>query len=565
MNAFIAEPVETGNSTEAQSDLTTESFGDAAMAAAKAGYWVYHFNTGKFSFSNSVKCRLSDDELRRIDQTGLWAIMETEDLPVIMKKWGELISDGKDLDLTYRVTTEMDGTMWQRSIGKVQYGSDGKRLHVIAFVNDITEDVAKNEALVAAEDASRAKSDFLARMSHEVKTPLNAIVGLTDSLKEEDLGPEAQNTVQLIEQSADGLNYLLSQALDHTRLMSEDIKVILHPESPADIVRNTASHWRPKCSLKSLQLNVNIDPDVPDIVPMDRFRVQQCLNNLLSNAIKFTSHGRIDIDLKYLEQDNLKTLVMIIRDTGIGMTDEQCQTVMKPFEQVDTSIKRRFGGTGLGLSIADQLVHVMGGQMSVRSVLDKGTAIAIGLPVTVHPETENVDLPDPTEARPSPQPNDASDGSAIAAVDDDRETLDPETLQGLSILCVEDNPTNQHVVKKLIGKQVSALHFADNGREALEQLQKTEIDIILMDIHMPIMDGIEATIEIRNSDKDWANVIIIALTADADYQQVRICRNLGMNDTIGKPVRRKDILEAFDRVLENASKSHGRKVKLSAA
>ena len=137
-------------------------------------------------------------------------------------------------------------------------------------------------------------------------------------------------------------------------------------------------------------------------------------------------------------------------------------------------------------------------------------------------------------------------------------------FEGLNVLCVEDNPINQKVVKRLIGKRVSQLYFADNGREALNVLNTVPVDVVLMDIHMPIMDGIETTIEIRKSNEAYANVIIIALTADPDYQQHRICRNIGMNDTIAKPVKREDILEAFDRTLSRLSKKYGQEVALTA-
>jgi len=544
---------------------------ETAMAIGRAGYWVYYFKTGKFTFSESVESRLSAEEVRRINQSGLWAIIETDDLPPIMKEWGELISDDKDLDLTYRVTTELDGTMWQRSVGKVQYDEDGKRDRVIAFVTDITADVAKNQALVEAEDASRAKNEFLARMNHEVKTPLNAIVGLTDSLRDETLDPDVRNTIELIEQSAENLHTLLSEALDHTRLMSQNIQVNLHPESPEEIIRDAAGLWRPKCSLKGLELNIDIDPSIPKSVPLDRYRIQQCLNSILSNAIKFTSEGSVSVHLKRIDQGQTSHLVMIIRDTGIGMDPETLETIFKPFEQADTSITRNYGGTGLGMTITKQLVDLMGGQISVKSTPGEGTAFAIGIPVKIRNPEHVLQQISSNSGTASTEPDKTMDlGPEVLtkiAVENPKESkvANAEVLNNLSILCVEDNPTNQHVVKKLIGNQVSTLRFANNGREALDKLAEKHVDIILMDIHMPVMDGIEATLEIRNSNTDWADVIIIALTADSDYQQTRICRNLGMNDTIGKPVKRKDILDALERAMNDNANTAGRKEKINAA
>jgi signal transduction histidine kinase/CheY-like chemotaxis protein len=542
---------------------------DIAMDFGRAGYWAYQFDTNKFTFSDSVKNRLSPDELRRIEQTGLWAIMETEDLPLVMKQWGEVIAGSSDLDLTYRVTTQKDGTMWQRSVGKVQYTSAGKRSSLIAFVTDITADVKKNEALVAAEDASRAKSDFLARMSHELKTPLNAIVGMTDALRDEGLNAEALQTVKFIQQSADGLGALLNQGLEHAKLESDNININYYPESPRELIKETCALWRPKSAAKGLELKLDIDDNIPVNVPLDWFRVQQCLNTLLSNAIKFTQKGKIHVSMKFLDNGDKSTLAFIVRDTGVGMTPETSNSIFNAFEQADTSITRSFGGMGLDMSISQKLIKLMGGQISVRSTEGEGTVFAIGLPVRAVAKAQQSKIVRSETGRKKS----VDEGAKLS---DRGLTIQPELavenpplsasrLEGLSVLCVEDNPINQHVVKKLIGKQVSHLAFANNGREALDQLQAHGFDIVLMDIHMPIMDGIEATIEIRNSNTDWANVVIIALTADSDYQQVRICRNLGMNDTIGKPVKRKDILEAFDRVLNEVSHKHGQKLKLSAA
>jgi len=217
------------------------------------------------------------------------------------------------------------------------------------------------------------------------------------------------------------------------------------------------------------------------------------------------------------------------------------------------------------MSITDKLVKLMGGQISVRSKEGEGSAFAIGLPVRAVAKAQQSEIVE-TELKSEPKietPNQEPDIPPSIVIDNP--PMSASVLEGLSVLCVEDNPINQHVVKKLIGKQVSNISFANNGREALDHLNARHFDVVLMDIHMPVMDGIEATIEIRNSKSDWADVVIIALTADSDYQQVRICRNLGMNDTIGKPVKRKDILEAFERVLSDVSGKHGKKVKLSAA
>lgn len=520
---------------------------DIAMDAGGAGYWLYSFETKKFTFSDSVRRRLSEAELNKIDTSGLWAIIDQRDIPGIMESWTESLKSGKSISLTYRVTTDRDGEMWQRSVGDVQYSSSGEMTHIIAFVTDISADVKKQKQLVSAQETSQAKTAFLARMSHEIKTPLNAIIGMADSLHEEDISLEARDTVEIISAAARNLNALLTQTLDHSKLVAEHVELDLVSSSPVPIVKETYDLWRAHCTARNIGLELDIEEGVPDTMMLDEFRLRQCLNNLLSNAIKFTTSGKISVSLKLLSGRRGTRLGLLVQDTGVGMTEAQCGKIFNAFEQADKSITRKFGGTGLGLSITKQLVELMGGKIFVKSQLGKGTVFAICLPIS---------LDQPVEA-------DKSEPQAIAS--NTELSVSESAFTGLSVLCVEDHPTNQAVVKKLIGKKVQNLVYANNGREALAHLQNQAFDIILMDIHMPVMDGIEATLKIRNSDASWANVIIIALTADTDYQHQRICRNLGMNDAIAKPVTRQDIFEAFDRTLNNISSRAGQSVRFNAA
>jgi len=306
-------------------------------------------------------------------------------------------------------------------------------------------------------------------------------------------------------------------------------------------------------------LRTHFDPKVPEQLLLDEFRLQQCLNNLLSNAVKFTESGRIDVIVKTAIVKDRDSLIIAVKDTGIGMTDEQSNAIFDEFTQADNSISRTYGGTGLGMSITKQLAELMGGEVRVKSEFGAGSTFALVLPIlesddelqskdldTVHqvPKTLN------TPRSSGPSSPDASQPS--------------KPFEGLSVLCVEDNPVNQKVVRRLIGKRVANLTFANNGREALKVLSMMHVDVVLMDIHMPVMDGIEATLEIRGSKEPWANVIIIALTADPDYQQKRICKNIGMDDTIAKPVKREDILKAFDRTLGTISPEFAQPVKLTA-
>lgn len=532
---------------------------DISMDAADAGFWSVKFDTGEYEYSATVRKRLNREELSRMMKHGLFSIIHKSDLPKITRKWQDILAGNAPFDLTYRVITEQDGLMWQRSRGKVQYGVDGKPIGATAFVIDITNDVERNLALEKERELSKSKSEFLARMSHEIRTPLNAIIGMSDSLSDEDLSDDVRAVVTDIEESAEGLHALLSSTLDHAKLVSNKVEIDFVEIEPRALIETCSKLWRPQITRKGLKFQTFVDPQIPETMLLDGFRLQQCLNNLLSNAAKFTQTGQVSLILNMVKRKGVDNLVIAVRDTGIGMTQTQANKIFDPFTQADGSISRQFGGTGLGMSITKQLCELMGGQIHVRSQPNEGSTFMLLLPVKSNPEIVEPEISTPvTKAQTfTSLPQKFSEPPI-----DTTETERP--FQGLSVLCVEDNEVNQRVVKRLIGNRVSKLYFANNGRDALNMLNTVNIDVVLMDIHMPVMDGIEATLEIRQSKEPYANVIIIALTADPDYQQKRICKNIGMDDTIAKPVRREDILNAFDRTFDKISQNFGSKIRLSA-
>jgi len=551
---------------------------DMVMKAANAGYWSLDYTTGKYTYSQSLLDRLTPDEITRIQDNGLFSIIHREDMTEIVRSWQEIMNGERPFDITYRIELEKEGTKWQQSLGVLEHGSDGSLVGVTAFNRDITEEIAQKNNLIRAERASTAKSEFLARMSHEIRTPLNAIIGMADSLHDEDLSEDIREVIDDIEMAADGLHTLLSKTLDHSKLLSNKMEATLVEENPREIAEACEKLWKPQASNKGLTLKLHVDEKTPQIAELDGFKVQQCLNNLLSNAIKFTEQGRVDIIVRPVSVKGRDHIVFAVKDTGIGMTPDESQAIFKPFAQADDTISRKYGGTGLGMSIAKQMTELMGGTMRVNSERGKGTTFAIILPASAQTEQKTIPAPTPIPAPiPAPTPNhiqpelvhsnpDVAEPKqefepsevpqepelieAMNQTGDDGLRPPAEAFNGLSVLCVEDNDVNQRVVKRLIGKRVANLSFAGNGLEALNLLEDEHFDVVLMDIHMPIMNGIEATMEIRESGKSWANVAIIALTADPDYQQKTICRNIGMNGTIAKPVRRQDIIEAIDQVLK---------------
>lgn len=540
---------------------------DDTMKDAKAGYWFLNLQSNALKLSDSFRSRLTSEELNRIDNKGLLSIVHKDDVARIKTKWKEDIPTGR-LDLKYRLILEIEGEVWQRSRGRVQYSENGTPQSMFVFMTDATEDVKKEKDLILAEQSSKAKSEFLARMSHEIRTPLNAIIGMADAIKDENLSPDALETVQYIDEAAQGLHQLLTQTLDHAKLISAKAEADWEYIDPKKIVADCMRLWRPQCSKKGLKLNILHSQEIPQLMLMDSFKIGQCLNNLLSNAVKFTQTGAISVILKRTSFKGKDSLIIAVKDTGIGMSAEATSTVFDEFTQADTSIKRVYGGTGLGMNITQRLIQVMEGHVTVSSEKGKGSTFLMVLPI----QAAAIDFPI------APEESSATHLTALADQNPAPRNNKPESplpqskakseyppFSGLSVLCVEDNPVNQRVIEKLIGKRVDNLYFANNGQEALEKLTSVHVDIVLMDIHMPVMDGIEATLQIRKSNAAWANVIIIALTADPDYQQARICRNLGMNGSIAKPVTRDDIAYAFENATTDIGSKFGQPAFLPVA
>lgn len=579
--------------TKEESDKRVLKLG---LEVGSSGYWSYNFTKNSFFFSDLITSRMTERDNAIVQAQGLFGIVHDEDRQFVQDEWHKMRKGGETLDITYRVCLEEYGVLWLHNVGRMQYDNKGEKLLFVAFVRDVTEDKRVREELLASQQASVAKSDFLAKMSHEIKTPLNAIIGMSDALSQEALPEDVLETISFITNAAEGLNGLLSQTLDHAKLLSGNVTAAPEPTSLHSLVKNTCGMWKVSCKNKGIDLKVRLDPSLPDFIMLDQHGFRQCLNNLLSNAIKFTHKGEIAVDVTSREVSPGKSMLLIsVKDTGIGMADTAVKTVFDPFKQADDSITRRFGGTGLGMAITKQLIDVLGGKITVRSTLGKGTVFLMALPLTpvksargddglydrraaprqpanraqALPENHDAFLaasnPSANKATPAVKPALATERIDLPKQRIELSQSEKGKFSGLRILVVEDNPINQTVVRKLISKEVKSLTFAGNGVEAMSALRTQSFDLILMDIHMPIKDGIETTIEIRNSEEAWANVVIIALTADPDYQQQRICRNIGMNATIAKPVKRQDILDAIEGALnENALEPHAmRQVQFS--
>ncbi|WP_371395380.1 ATP-binding protein [Fretibacter rubidus] len=539
---------------------------DMAMNIGAAGYWVLEKDDSTVDIhSDYLRSILTSRELQTIEAAGIWPLFHADDLPRAKQLWKSACSEGLTQEGTMRISTYRMGVRWMRFHLRPLVSEKDTKTGIACFFYDVTDNLRQQDSLRQAksdaEETLKSKNNFLARMSHEIRTPMNGVIGIADALIHHHADPAITPKLELIQTSATNILKILDETLDHTKLGSENFTLNPTPASPAKVVRDVCSLWEQQALKNGGFIRCIIKPDVPEQITFDRFRYEQCVNNLLSNAVKFTPKGQIDVILTTIQKaGHPRRLILAVRDTGIGMTTEQQANIFEAYAQGDKSISSRFGGTGLGMNITKQIIELMGGSISVKSQIGNGSIFALSFPIE-EAVTEDAASSDIAAAGSNAQSNGLVDQML------ERAKPEPSEYSALRILVVDDNATNHMVISSLLSSLVSDIYTANNGREALDVLATTDVDIVLMDIHMPVMDGIEATIAIRSCEKPWKDVQIIALTADPQYQQKKLCLNIGMDDALAKPVKLNDVLEAIDSVLpavKAKNNNHGKEASHAA-
>jgi signal transduction histidine kinase/ActR/RegA family two-component response regulator len=386
-----------------------------------------------------------------------------------------------------------------------------------------------DDARIAAQQANRAKSKFLAGLSHEIRTPMNAILGLTDALWHGSLDDTARNQVGIIRRAGRALMALINDILDLSKIEAGRLELEQINFSLRELIQKTVEMMMVSVQEKGLAITCSVDADIPEIIG-DPYRLRQIFVNLISNSVKFTQQGEITISAQKVGQEGRDIILQCdIADTGVGIPKDKLAAIFDSFTQADSSTTRKYGGTGLGLTIAQQLARMMGGDIKVKSELGQGSVFSVTI-----------------KARASLHP------SSHDMVDEKMLFENVKQMQPMNILLVEDNEENQMVIRSYLTGLPVQLDIATNGAEGVGQFKKKKYDLVFMDIRMPVMDGYEATRQIRqfegaNAKDHQKPVAILAFTASIFEHETKKVTEAGCTALLMKPILREEFFTTLLR------------------
>ncbi len=478
-----------------------------------------------------------------VESTAWMSSVHPDDRARVLSEIDSQLSEpGNDYQVAYRARHQDGSERWMLSRGTITRDQSGKPIRVTGSRVDVTDlKQIENElrhAKEGAESANRAKDEFLANVSHEIRTPMNAILGMTELALDTQLTNDQRQILKTVKSAADNLLGLINDLLDFSKIEAGKLELDISEFSLRSALCDTLRALKLRAKAKGLQFACDVDTAVPDTLLGDAGRLRQVLLNLVGNAVKFTDTGEISLRVTVADRppDGSTVLHFCVADTGIGIPSEKQQKIFRAFEQEDTSTTRKYGGTGLGLTIAARLVELMGGAISVTSAPGKGSTFAFTARFQIQPEG----APRPTHVLPD--------------VDSLASEVVTAPARPLRVLVAEDNDFNAQLIEQLLVRRGHHVSLAQNGREALAMLRDSTFDLLLLDIHMPELDGFEVTQEIRRREREsLGHLPIVALTARSRSEDRDRCLAAGMDEFLTKPFRADDLWAVIDRLQHSHS------------